>query len=146
PQIKIIRLAVLRGAARPLLLLPTAEPELQFVGDVAGDLLLDGKYIGHRPVELFAPNLGAIANIHQVGANLHFVTPLHHPAGKHSRNFEIGANLRWVLLFALVAKDGAASHDAQAGILGQGADHTFGNAVAEVVGVRVAIGVDERQH
>src|SRR5262249_1097188 len=112
----------------------------------AGDLLLDGKQIGHRTVVLFTPNLGAIANVHQVGVNLHFVAPLYHPACENSRDLEIGADLRWVLLFSFEPEDRTAGHDAQAGILGQSADHAFGDAVAEVVGVRVSIGIDEGQH
>ena len=55
------------------------------------------------------------------------------------------ADLLGVGVLALVAEDRAPGHHAELRELGQGVDKTFGDAVAQVFGVRVSPGIGQRQ-
>ena len=93
-----------------------------------------------------APNLAVVAGIHQLNADREALAALRHPAGHDGADAEPTGRLRDVSFLALEPKDGIARFHLHLRQLREVVDEAFGDAVAQVFRVRIAAGVDERQH
>src|ERR1700693_2401091 len=67
-------------------------------------------------------------------------------AREYGLYFQLSSHGLRVSLLAFVMKNRAARHDFKGGQLGEAVVNTFGNAVAEIVGVRVVVEIFKRQH
>jgi len=133
------------GAAQALLL-SAGELNAKTVRNIARDVALKLGDIGEFAGVVRAPEFGAIGRIDQIGIDAEFVTVLGNATHNNCTNLERFANLAWVVFFTFETEDGAAGHHSEIGKLGESADETLGESVAEIFVVGVGGGVDEGEN
>ena len=65
------------------------QPDPQVLGDLARNLLLNGEDLGRPAAELRAPELRAVDDVDQLGANHQAVVALQHAPGENGPNAEV---------------------------------------------------------
>src|SRR4029077_974845 len=85
------------GATQPLLFL-AAKADSQSVGDVAGDVALQFRDVGHLASIVRTPKLSAIPRIDQVGLNAQFAAMLRDTSHQNGTHLKLLANLLRELL------------------------------------------------
>ena len=119
---------------------------LQRAGDPCGDFVLQREQIPDIAVEPFRPELGAGRRIDQLGIDPHFLARTLHAAFDDIAHVELMADPARVDFLALVGKGGVArDHDAALDPRQIG-DQIVGNAVGEILLLRVVAEIGERQN
>src|SRR6185295_3413027 len=139
-----------RGSAVPWLherRLPIApERDLQLVGNCLGDFILDFEDAGQLAVVFLRPAVIAALRIDQLRGDAHVVAGTLHAAFEHAGNAECLTDLAQVLRLALERESRSAGCDLEPRNLGQRVEDFVGDAVAEVIGLRITAHVDEWQY
>ena len=89
--------------------------------------------------------MAAIAGINQLGADVQCVPSLRDSALEDRAHAQLAAKSLSIRFFPLVAENGVSRHHFQIRQLRQAVDEAFGDAVAQVFGVWITIGVHEGQ-
>src|SRR5262249_41394337 len=110
-----------------------------------GDLVLDGEDVRQLAVVRLRPEVVAVGDVDQLGADPQPVAGLADAALQDGADAELFADLADVLVAALEGEGGGAGGDVQPLDPGQGADQLLGQAVAEVLVLGVGAEVAERQ-
>ena len=136
-------IGILRVAARDALGDVGSDSQTQALPDVGGDLLGYRDDIGRGAGVLLAPDLCDGGDVNQLGRDGEVVSPLRHASRDHAAHLQLLADPGGIDRLALVGKHEAAGHDAQIGHFRQSVDQGLGDAVAEVLTVRILAGVLE---
>ena len=145
-QVQVIRSRVLGLTFEQPLPIAATQLEPQLLGNLFGDLFFNREDVGHGPVEPLAPQLRVALHIDELGLNVQRVPALQHLARQQRAYLELAAHFPVIDVLTLVAKGFAARHHAESRHLRKAVNQAFGDAVAQIFGIRIAAGVDERHH
>ena len=130
------------GQSQPLRL---QQPDLQGRHDAAGDLVLDREDVGQRAVVALGPDLTARGAVDQPDGETEPVAGTAHAAFQHMADPKPGAGIDRRARARLQGETGLACRHEQPGDLRELGDQVLGDALGEIVLVRVAAEIDERQ-
>ena len=145
-QIQLIGFGIGGVALGHALLFFASQAHSQHRGHLFRKVALQSEDVGGLAPVLLTPNVAIVAGVHQLGADFQVIATLHHVA------FEDGANAKrlpygsGIGVLALVHKGRIPRHYPQMGQLGQPINKAFGDPVAQVLRIRIAPGIDERQN
>src|SRR5262249_47236706 len=105
------------------------------------DFLLDSENICQLAVVLFTPQPRAIDHVDQLRGNDQGIAPQNDSAHEYRPDREVPAYRLGIQCLASVAEYSAARHDSQFGQPREAADEALGDAIAEILHVRVGAGI-----
>ncbi len=126
----------------------TPERDLDFVRDLASDLVLKDQHAGQPAVVLLGPHVQFVADTYQLGRNPDGIGIFPDAPLQDILDIQLQADLLEAFLAVLVVHHGGARDDAQA-IRIQAPklrDHLFGEPVAPVILAGIAREILDRQH
>src|SRR5215471_8495015 len=95
---------------------------------------------------LLAPDVTIVARIHQLYTHGKIVATLRHSARQYAPDSQRLCDLFGIDVLAFIAKYGTARHHFEFRDLGKIIDQAVGDTVGEVLHIRAAPGIHERQH
>ena len=115
-------------------------------GDRQRDLVLHCKYVGQITVVTLRPNVVAGLGVDELRGHANPLAAPAHAAFQHVAHAEFAPDLLHVDRIALVGEAGIAGDDEQRTAAGQFGDDVVGDAVREILLLRVAAHVGEGEH
>ena len=97
-------------------------------------------------IEVVSPQLRDVGGVDHLRLNADLVAALHHTSRHDGAHVQIARGLPRIDVLVLVAHHERARHDAQRVNLRQAVRDRVGQAVAQVIRIRTAAAVHERQH
>ena len=122
------------------------ELHLQRTGDRLGDVVLNGEDVDQLAVVAFRPQVIAVLGVDELRRHAYAASRAADAAFENVRDAERFRDPADVLFLAAKGEGGRARGDLEAGDVRQQVDDLLGQSVAEVLVVRVAAHVGERQH
>ncbi len=110
-----------------------------------GDFVLDGENVGQVAIEALRPDVGAVAAGDQLGRDAYAWTGFAHAAFEQELDAEFLADVLHLHRATLVGERGVARDDGEARDLREISDDVLGDAVAEILLLRVAAHIGEWQ-
>ena len=98
------------------------------------------------PVVLLAPDMRVVAGVHQLRADRESVSSLDDSSREHRPHAELSPDGPGVHVLSFVVKGRAPRNHLDPRDLRYGVDQALGDSIAQVLGIRIASRVDERQH
>ena len=144
-EVQVIRLDVAGMTTNERLRVLARQREPQVLGDLSCDLFFGGEDVIGPPAILRAPDAPAF-DVGQLHRDLQCVATLQHASREHGFDAQRASNVQCPIGLTLVAEHRALCRHFEQRQSRQAKDETLGHAVAEIVHLRVAAGVDERQH
>ena len=114
------------------------ELQLQRRHDLLHDLILQGKDVFEGTVVAFRPNMTASGGVNQLRDDAHLIARFLHTAFQHIAHAQFFPNVLYVHCLAFVGERGVTGDDEQTGNAREIAGEHFGDAVAEIVLLRVS--------
>jgi hypothetical protein len=145
-QVMVVRLDVALGGLLDDRLVGGQQGPPQRLDHLRGDLVLDGEHVVQAAVVGVGPEVVAAARIDQLRRDPDLVALLAHAALEDVGHAEPLADGAQVLLLALEGEGGGAPGDAEILDPGQHVEQLLGQALGEILVVRVHRHVDEGQH
>jgi hypothetical protein len=112
----------------------------------AHHLVLDGKDVLERAVEVLGPSVSSSHGVDQLGRNAQAIAPAPYAALQHVAHAQLTADLADIDCLALVLEAGSAGDDKKLGEAGQLGDDVFDNAVGKIlllwIGTQIGKGED----
>jgi hypothetical protein len=150
-EIKIVSLIGIDREARPvrgILRFVVAEGQLDFVGHLLRDFVLQGQQAGHVAVILPRPDAGLVLYLNQLCRDAHVIGIASNTPLQHIFNSQLATDLRQLRLAVVVVHDGSSRDHSQSLRIeaSQLGDHLLGEPITEIVLRGIAGEVLERQH
>src|SRR5260370_13221914 len=130
-QVALMRFGAGRELLADSLLLLSCQAHAQLLGNGPGNLLLQDQDVRNVSVVLFAPKLGTVLDVNELGLDDQAVATLKELAREHGSNLEFPSDLLGIDLATLVSERGAARHHAQPSKLRHQVAYTPGHPVAD---------------
>ena len=144
-QVELVAFSVSRVVPDELLLLFAGQPQPKLTRNLPRDLLLDGEHVRDLALVLLAPELRTRLHVHQVHLHVQRVAQLTDAPRQNCSHVQLATHRLRVGLTSLVAEGRRARDDAQPLELRHAVNQRLRNAVGQVLCVRVAAHVGERQ-
>jgi hypothetical protein len=121
--------------------------QADFAGDGGGERGLHFEHVAEAAVVILGPHVGVLARVHELRGNADTLCRRAHAAFQDEVEVEFGGDLVGGLCAGFIRECGGARDHAQADGIepGQTIDHLLGEAVGEIVLLRVAAQIGERQ-
>src|SRR5580704_3845454 len=145
-EIELICLTVPSRAAPQMFLIGDTQLDPKNFGDLPRNVLLDEREVAEITAVFLTPQLRSGGWIDQFGLYIQRIAPLHDSPSQQHAHIQFAHRAVEIQFQTLVAEHRATRQYAQLGDLRKIVDKAFGNAIAKVIEIWVAPGIDERKY
>ncbi len=145
-EVQVVRFDARGGRPRERGHAAGAQRDFELAGDLARDVVLDREHVVELTIVPLGPELITAGDVDQLRGDAELLPRSAHAALEDGRHVERRADVAHADVLAFEGERRRARRNLQVFHLGDRVDQFFGNAVAEVLHLRVAARVDEWQH